>query len=530
MCACSTIAVVLSLMAWSSAAARAPGDAAPVGEASFGWRVTALPPAAGAGSFGEPGIVSGPGGALMVSASSANDNVPPTWWLSGDAGGTWGPARDLDRTGSWTGDADSLVAGDGYHYALNLAYNNPPSQPVNPTALVFRSPDGVAWSGPATIPPPQGVDQPDRPWLAADPRHPQRLLLVNSEGAGDFVAWTSTDHGASFAGPVTITAGGHPSAALALSSRPMFDPTGDGRVFMLYETGSLTNDAGLAGVAAGAPDFPLTQLWLAESDDGGLHWNDTEVLDATAAFGQAAAGGSLAHTLVAAAIDRAGTLYASFSLRLTSSPQTHIFLVRSADHGHSWSSPTRVDAGGLGSNVMPWLAAGDAGKVDLTWYGSTTPDFTDPVSTWAEMFAQSVDAGSAHPTFTQSRVSGNRPVHTGDINAAGNLGSRFHNWSLRDFQSVAVDGCGRAHPAWSDDLAGDRTFVAAQTMGGSLGGDDCPSAAESPPVTPRSAAVSASLPNTARGAPWLDAITVAGVLLVLRSAGPRRRMRAGDRR
>jgi hypothetical protein len=57
--------------------------------------------------------------------------------------------------------------------------------------------------------------------------------VVNSEGGGNTVLWRSQDHGATFAGPVLVTSGANSQAALALSSRPLFDPTDDQRVFML---------------------------------------------------------------------------------------------------------------------------------------------------------------------------------------------------------------------------------------------------------------------------------------------------------
>src|SRR5439155_11756060 len=137
-------------------------DAAP-----FAWRTAVLPQTTSGqpASFGEPGIVAGPHGTVIVNAARANQGYP-TWWLSRDGGRTWGTGRDFDATGSLTGDADSVIGADGYLYALNLAFQNPPAQPTNPTILVYASADGGAtWDGPAAFPPPHAVDQPDRPWL-----------------------------------------------------------------------------------------------------------------------------------------------------------------------------------------------------------------------------------------------------------------------------------------------------------------------------------------------------------------------------
>src|SRR5205807_2193056 len=173
--------------------------------------------------------------------------------------------------GAMTGDADAAFGSDGSLYVLNLAFQNPPQQPTNPAILVYSRPRGAGhWHGPATFPPPHGADQPDRPWLAPDPYRPGRVYVTNSEGAGDVVIWTSTDHGRSFFGPTPIT-GPDQASDIELTSRPLFDPTDQGRMFMIYEASATTN-AGAPGTDTPLRDFPMTQLWLAESGDGGRNW------------------------------------------------------------------------------------------------------------------------------------------------------------------------------------------------------------------------------------------------------------------
>ncbi len=421
-----------------------------------------LPPATGdqAASFGEPGIAIASNGTAIVNAARANDGYP-TWWLSRNGGRSWGAGRDVDASGAMTGDADSVIGADGYLYALNLGFQNPPAQPTNPTILVYASPDGGAtWDGPAGFPPPHGADQPDRPWLVADPYRPNQVFVANSEGAGDIVIWRSTDRARTFSGPTLMTGAEH-AAMLEFSSRPLFDPTDLDRMFMLYEAGPGAN-------AQPLHDFPLNQLWLAESDDAGVTWTNRLVLDLDTAFGSAAAGGSLGHVLPASAVDDAGTLYAAFSLRLGSGVETHLYLIHSPDRGVHWSAPVRIDSSGLGSNVMPSLAAGEPGRLAVSWYGSRSPDFTDPDSTWAELFGQSTNASSATASFRQSQVSGEAPIHVGSVDTMGNPGSSLYDWGLRDFQSIAADACGMAHLAWTNDNGQGSTVTAVQTGGASL--------------------------------------------------------------
>jgi hypothetical protein len=417
------------------------------------WTVVTLPaPVATGGvpaSFAEPGIVIGADGTALVDAASANTGAPPAFWLSHDAAATWGPGHDVDASGASTGDADAAIGSDGWMYALNLGYTTspPPAQPSNPTVQVYSSRDGAQWSGPATFPPPHGVDQPDRPWLAVDPRHPADVDVVNSEVGGNIVMWRSTDHGATFAGPTPVTGGANGQAALALSSRPLFDPSADGRLFMLYETTSTA-----AGVLdPSGYEFPMTQVWLAESTDSGSSWTNTLVLDASA-LPDPAMDGTVAHLLVASAIDPSGNLFTAFALRPSAGTATHVEVIHSTDHGQSWSSPVQV-AAATASNVMPALAAGAGGSIDISWYGSPAADFRDTSARWSEMFAESSNALSAQPSFTVSQVTGVQPVHVGALDTAGAVGSDAGaNWGLRDFQSLALDACGQPHPVWADDV------------------------------------------------------------------------------
>ena len=218
---------------------------------------------------------------------------------------------------------------------------------------------------------------------------------------------------------------------------------------MLYETAS---PAGVAATEAGSTvyEFPMTQIWLAESPDAGATWSNTKVLD-TAALPGPMKDGAVAHLLVASAIDRSGNLFAAFSMRPGTGTTTHIEVIHSTDHGRSWSVPAEI-GGPMASNVMPALAASSDGNLDVSWYGSPAPDFRDSTARWAEMFAESADPLSGRPAFVVSQVTGGRPVHVGAIDAAGAVGSDLgDNWGLRDFQGLAMDGYGRPHPVWADD-------------------------------------------------------------------------------
>lgn len=425
------------------------------------WRVVTLPVKRGRPySFAEPGMATGARGLAIVDAASANTGAPPTFWLSRDGGRSWATGRDPDTTGASTGDVDAAIGRDGFMYALNLAYNpNPPGQPANPTVLVFRSASGTRWQGPASFPAPHGADQPDRPWLVVDPRHPAQVDVANSEGAGNIVIWRSGDHGARFSGPYAVTGGTNSQAALALSSRPLFDPVRPGRMFMLYETAS--GVAGAAEQSGGPPlyEFPLRQLWLATSTDSGLTWRNRQVLNTSALRG-ALRDATLGHLLVASAIDRSGHLYAALSIRPRAATTTAIYLLHSTTHGVSWSAPVRIPAL-TRSNVMPALAVNGHGVAFLSWYGSPSADFRSARAAWVEMFARVPRPLAAHPRAAVNPVNGRTPVHVGGIDTDGTVGSDLGaNWSLRDFQSIAIGPCGQPHLVWADDYHRRATLTA----------------------------------------------------------------------
>jgi len=449
----SAVFIVGALAGVVGAATAVPvARAAPHPAMPLQWRVVTLQPPAGGGpySYAEPGIASA-GRLAIADAATANSGDKPAFWISRDYGDSWSAGKDFDVSGASTGDADVAIGADHYLYALNLGYNpSPPGQPANPTVLVSRSPDGRTWLGPATFSLPHGLDQPDRPWLVTDPRHPANVDVVNSEVGGNIVMWRSHDHAASFSGPVPVTGGANSQGALTLSSRPLFDPTDDRRMFMLFETAT-TGGVVSTTTSGQVYEFPMTQIWLAESADAGLSWSSHQILDTTSASAPAVRGGTVGHLLVASAIDGAGNLYAAFSLRPLGRTETSLYLIHSADAGKAWSAPVRVPAP-TRSNVMPALAVTSRGTAYLSWYGSAAADFRDAGASWVEMFAESTDPMSPRPSFVSSRLSGPRAVHVGGIDSAGAIGSDLgDNWGLRDFQSIAVDGCGRPHPVWAVD-------------------------------------------------------------------------------
>lgn len=406
------------------------------------WRVQRLP--AGR-SFSEPGVAAGRHRILFASACTANANRPATFWRSRDAGKHWSAAFAVGDPTAACGDADTAIGSDGYRYAAVLGAG----------VEIYRSRDGHRWSSAARFPFPHGSDQPDRPWIVTVPRHPRVVHVFNSEGGGDVVEWTSTDHAATFTGPALVTGGMNSQAAITLASRPLVDPAHPSHMAQFYET------AGLAGVAAslgsgGLVQFPFTQLWEASTSDGGRTWRNHKVVDITTTFG--ATSGTLGHLLPATTVDRTGRIYVVLSVQLGRSLATHLYLLHSTGSG-GWSQPARVERGAT-SNVYPAVAVGRPGKVYVSWYASDAESFADDSAHWHEMVATTPDGLTKAPAFRTRRLG--PTAHVGAIEQAGAVGFDLgEDWNLRDFQSIVVDSCGRPHAMWASDYRGSgRVFTA----------------------------------------------------------------------
>lgn len=139
------------------------------------------------------------------------------------------------------------------------------------------------------------------------------------------------------------------------------------------------------------------------------------------------------------AVDTGGNLYAAWS-----QGTTDIYLATSTNHGATWSQPVRVNDTS-GTNIMPWLVAGDRGRVDVVWYRSPLKGNPNtPESTWDIFMAQSTNALSKNPKYRMAKVN-DTTIHRGEICLRGLAcdldGS---DRSFLEFPSVSVDSDGAA--------------------------------------------------------------------------------------
>jgi hypothetical protein len=191
-------------------------------------------------------------------------------------------------------------------------------------------------------------------------------------------------------------------------------------------------------------------------------------------------GNSASNIFPSGVADQAGNVYVVWStnssrlnaVQSNNNPSTtfDIWFASSRDGGQNFYGPWKVSSG-VGTSVFPWIAAGDAGRVDISWYqtsavapplvadpsnpGALTggPNNMPPGASWNVMFAQSLNANSREPVFTVSQAS-DHIIHTGSISNGGTFGSSDR--SLLDFFQVAIgpDGLGNIFCADNDSGAG----------------------------------------------------------------------------
>jgi hypothetical protein len=234
----------------------------------------------------------------------------------------------------------------------------------------------------------------------------------------------------------------------------------DETIYIVYGCSNVTSN--LTGRTP--PYGPANRIFVGVSRDGGLTFTNHEVLHFNA-------GANAANLFPSMTLDNAGNAYVVVAKADREGGPSDVLMTTSTNHGETWSAPVQVSSG-TGTRMFPWIAAGNPGRVDVVWAGTAT-DTSDDVATpavWHIEMAQSLNALSASPTFTESRVS-DHPIHLGQVCTAGILCSLGGDRTLLDFIEVGIDPDGRANVAWTENAGGVRHLgFSRQTSGPSLYG------------------------------------------------------------
>jgi hypothetical protein len=159
-------------------------------------------------------------------------------------------------------------------------------------------------------------------------------------------------------------------------------------------------------------------------------------------------------------IDAAGNIYVAWSMNNSRTNEYSIWMAISHDQGKTYYGPFPVSSGPLATDeaaVFPWVAAGDAGRVNIVYYKTNT--FGDPNSLptganaaeWHVYMAQSLNANTREPVFRNSQVS-DHVIHKGQIGTGGLVGQLVGaDRSLLDFFEVNNGPDGLANIIYADN-------------------------------------------------------------------------------
>ena len=180
------------------------------------------------------------------------------------------------------------------------------------------------------------------------------------------------------------------------------------------------------------------------------------------------------------AIDKAGNLYTIWEqapqdpVSCTITGDTVLKYSFSTDEGNHWSTPVTIPTPGLHNNVFAWAAAGDDGRVDIVWYGtSKTANPDDPNcgtnqggkggpdattnGIWSLFMVQTLNGHSVPPTFTAPILAGEHYIHKGTIQTV--LGGQCGDRTLGDFLQVRIGSHGEAQISYADSNNADEPFA-----------------------------------------------------------------------
>ncbi len=336
--------------------------------------------------------------------------------------------------GAGGGDDSIDVSTGGYLYVSSLSLAGV-TMSVSTDGGVGGVEPGQKWEvNPAS----SGIVVNDRQWMAA--YGPQTVYMTFDQAPAPGPLWfvKSTDAGKTFSPPTMI-------AGVGLVDRPgnVAVDQYSGNIYTAYSPRTMV---GVNFVAS------PNQINLLKSTDGGANWT-------TSVAYTGPAGTTVENAFVILAVDRGGNLHMVFSQSSLGPHRTncHVYLMSSADGGANWTTPVQVDSGaGNNSALMPWVAAGSPGVVDITWYGSTmnSPDDVPNPDVnagqwWNVFFAQVTNALSPNPTIAQSKAASN--VHNDAIcSSGGNCAGSTRD--LAEYFTVTLDNDGNAHIAYEDGV------------------------------------------------------------------------------
>lgn len=206
-------------------------------------------------------------------------------------------------------------------------------------------------------------------------------------------------------------------------------------------------------------------ILLARSYDDGKTWELKPVFEPPQSVAVGLIGFATSIFPVVAA-DQNGTLYVVFSVDQQFLPATTpkpaarfgVYMMVSHDQGDTWSEPLLLSDPDHVA-LMPFIAAGAAGRVAVTWYENTyglPSDFLSDL--WNVKMWESITADQAAPTGLTVQLNG-EPNHIGAVCTAG-TGCLAGDRSMLDFFEVVISPDGQPKATWAYTVLGTGIGVA----------------------------------------------------------------------
>ena len=334
-------------------------------------------------------------------------------FISKDHGKTWANHQDKGanhRTVLGSGDTYTAVTGDGTIYYTDLWLA---------TATVDTSNDGaVHWvkNPQASITP---ID--DRQWFGLGPaignnplKQPQALYFEYNELLHGLYLMKSQ---VTKQGWVWRPCNKYQAVTTSVNFRDNFAVDNqDGTIYLPNTEGSGQKDLEMYISTDGCASFKKVHVFTGNS--------------------------SIENIFVVADIDTAENVYLAWSTG------ANVSMARSTDHGATWKVFNVTTT--LGTRVLPWITAGDPGRIGICYYETNATGNPEQFKTnvsWGVMSAISVDALSDHPNFTFQQVI--NYTHSGAIRITGTGGTSDRD--LGDYMSNDVDQYGRHIMSFGND-------------------------------------------------------------------------------
>lgn len=147
--------------------------------------------------------------------------------------------------------------------------------------------------------------------------------------------------------------------------------------------------------------------------------------------------------------DHGGNMYAAW----VEAGSYNAYYSYSTDRGETWSPKIQVNRGNVNTAVMPWIDAGDPGRVAIAYYGTTVegnPEVGSFRAPWDVYVNTIFDALNPNPAVNQTRAT-THPIHWDSICLSGLACSTSGgDRTLLDFFQVRHDREGRIKVVYNE--------------------------------------------------------------------------------